>query len=194
MTVPEGRLFLLGDHRANANDSRYFLGEQSGSVAASDYAAGSKTSRPRHCGRWPREPSEPCIGGHLAGRRPRTADAVTTGAYRMHAGRPGVEPLGQGPELLRGGELPGIAPDVLSDPARQGSAASGLTSTGGPTPRLGSAWLVRESTRGARSAWSRRSIRTPRLARLGGTGTPASKATPQGDSAVSPGEAAASAG
>ncbi|WP_308405357.1 signal peptidase I [Streptomyces sp. B93] len=36
VTVPEGRLFLLGDHRANANDSRYFLGEHSGSVAASD--------------------------------------------------------------------------------------------------------------------------------------------------------------
>ncbi|CAL9566672.1 hypothetical protein SUDANB15_04717 [Streptomyces sp. enrichment culture] len=36
VTVPEGRLFLLGDHRANANDSRYFLSEQSGSVAASD--------------------------------------------------------------------------------------------------------------------------------------------------------------
>ncbi|MFD6417703.1 signal peptidase I [Streptomyces sp. NPDC060194] len=36
VTVPEGRLFLLGDHRANANDSRYFLDEQSGSVAASD--------------------------------------------------------------------------------------------------------------------------------------------------------------
>lgn len=36
VTVPEGRLFLLGDHRASANDSRYFLSEQSGSVAASD--------------------------------------------------------------------------------------------------------------------------------------------------------------
>ncbi|MFD5765248.1 signal peptidase I [Streptomyces sp. NPDC127049] len=31
--VPEGRLFLLGDNRGNANDSRYFLDEQSGSVA-----------------------------------------------------------------------------------------------------------------------------------------------------------------
>lgn len=35
VTVPEGRLFLLGDNRPNANDSRYFLDEQSGSVAAS---------------------------------------------------------------------------------------------------------------------------------------------------------------
>ncbi|MEU8674684.1 signal peptidase I [Streptomyces sp. NPDC048560] len=33
--VPNGRLFLLGDNRGNANDSRFFLDEQSGSVAAS---------------------------------------------------------------------------------------------------------------------------------------------------------------
>ncbi|WP_241775865.1 signal peptidase I [Streptomyces exfoliatus] len=33
--VPEGRLFLLGDNRGNANDSRFFLDDRSGSVATS---------------------------------------------------------------------------------------------------------------------------------------------------------------
>ena len=35
LKVPGGRLFLLGDHRANADDSRFHLSERSGSVAAS---------------------------------------------------------------------------------------------------------------------------------------------------------------
>ncbi|MFF2778096.1 signal peptidase I [Streptomyces sp. NPDC058052] len=33
--VPEGRLFLLGDNRGNANDSRFFLDDQAGSAPAS---------------------------------------------------------------------------------------------------------------------------------------------------------------
>ncbi|MGW0813075.1 signal peptidase I [Streptomyces viridiviolaceus] len=85
VTVPEGRMFLLGDHRAIANDSRHFLSEQSGSVAASDVR-----------GRVQDEPAMPLgplalgafgallslvgaglgIGGYMAGQRPRSADAV----------------------------------------------------------------------------------------------------------------------
>ncbi|TXS56562.1 signal peptidase I [Streptomyces sp. t39] len=39
VTVPEGRLFLLGDHRANSNDSRYFLTDRSGTVPEDEVRA-----------------------------------------------------------------------------------------------------------------------------------------------------------
>ncbi|MFF9509696.1 S26 family signal peptidase [Streptomyces sp. NPDC014724] len=32
VTLPSGRMFLLGDNRENSNDSRYFLSENSGTV------------------------------------------------------------------------------------------------------------------------------------------------------------------
>lgn len=39
VTVPEGRLFLLGDHRADSMDSRYFVREQSGTLPAAGVRA-----------------------------------------------------------------------------------------------------------------------------------------------------------
>lgn len=45
VVVPEGRLFLLGDYRANANDSRFFLSEQSGTVAATEVQARALDNR-----------------------------------------------------------------------------------------------------------------------------------------------------
>lgn len=39
VTVPEGRLFLLGDHRADSRDSRWFLREQSGTLPAAGVRA-----------------------------------------------------------------------------------------------------------------------------------------------------------
>ncbi|MFD6189975.1 MULTISPECIES: signal peptidase I [unclassified Streptomyces] len=85
VTVPEGRLFLLGDHRANANDSRYFLSEQSGSVAASDVRG--RVQDESATSLWPLALGAfgalltlvgvgLGIGGYMAGQRPRSADAA----------------------------------------------------------------------------------------------------------------------
>ncbi|MFF7212474.1 signal peptidase I [Streptomyces sp. NPDC008238] len=39
VTVPQGRLFLMGDHRADSMDSRYFVQEQSGTLPAAGVRA-----------------------------------------------------------------------------------------------------------------------------------------------------------
>ncbi|MGW3243692.1 signal peptidase I [Streptomyces sp. NPDC001070] len=39
ITVPGGRLFLIGDYRADSMDSRYFLGDESGTLPASGVRA-----------------------------------------------------------------------------------------------------------------------------------------------------------
>ncbi len=85
VTVPEGRLFLLGDHRAVANDSRSSLSEQSGSIAASDVRGRVRTESATAL--WPLALGAfgallaltgvgLGIGGHLTGRRSRSADAA----------------------------------------------------------------------------------------------------------------------
>ncbi|MGV9920503.1 signal peptidase I [Streptomyces cellulosae] len=84
VTVPEGRLFLLGDNRPNANDSRYFLDEQSGSVAVSGVrgrvqAASATALWPLALGAFGALLTLTGvglgIGGFMTGRRSRSADA-----------------------------------------------------------------------------------------------------------------------
>ncbi|MFD9097138.1 signal peptidase I [Streptomyces collinus] len=78
VTVPEGRLFLLGDHRAAAADSRAHLSEQSGTIARSavvgtavDHASASSVDRP-----WMWVGSATAAAGLVA------AAVVATGAHR----------------------------------------------------------------------------------------------------------------